>query len=85
MRGAPQVPQDVRKGMQALLSGRRNGLAYEDVRATARDEVAAVELWLAQARRAPTPKRRPGLAGRRSGQSLVQNSGMRYSDTRPFM
>ncbi len=58
MRRAPRVPKDVRKGVQALLSGRRNGLRYEEVRATARDEVAALELWLAQARMAPTPRRR---------------------------
>lgn len=58
MRGAPQVPTDVRKGVQALLGGRRQGLRYEEVRATAYNDVAAVELWLAQARMTPTPKRR---------------------------
>jgi hypothetical protein len=58
MRGTDRVPADVRKGAAALLRGRRDGLPYEDVRAAARDDVAAVELWLSAARTSPTPRRR---------------------------
>ena len=57
MRGTPLVPNEVRKGAATLLRGRRDGLPYEEVRAAARDDVVAVELWLKDARTSPTPKR----------------------------
>ncbi len=47
MARAPDVPPEVLTGVNILLAGRVHGLAYDDIRAGARNDVAAVEAWLA--------------------------------------
>ncbi len=47
-RYAPLVPEDARAGVQLMLEGKQYGLSYDDVRADAPDDVAAVEAWIAR-------------------------------------
>ena len=47
-RYAPLVPEDARAGVKAMLEGLQYGLSYDEMRADAPDEVAAVEAWIAR-------------------------------------
>ena len=63
---APFVPDEVRRGVDALLEGQIDRLTYDEVRARSPQEVAAYEGWIekvnesrldrAYARRHPEPK-----------------------------
>ena len=81
-RYAPLVPEEAREGVKVLLEGRQYGLSYDDVRADAPEEVAAVENWIARV----NASRRNGAARRlaQSAPAAYFTSGTKPTTEQPF-
>jgi len=47
-RYAPLVPDEVRAGVKLMFEGKQQRMSYDDLRAEAPDEIAAVEAWIAR-------------------------------------
>lgn len=65
-RCAPLVPDAVRAGVAFMLDGKQQHISYEDLRAQAPADIAAVEDWIARVEAsASEPTRAPATAANR--------------------